>query len=656
MTLYKQLLIFIFVLFLVLFTCTWIIKLQSTRSFLEDQLESHAQDTATSLGLSITPFIAENDMVTIETMINAVFDRGYYRTIQLTDLDNKTLIERKLEVVISDVPVWFIRAIPLMTPSASTLITAGWSQKGSLYVESHPGYAYKTLWEAISNMTKVFGITGILALALGALALRVLLLPLKRVEQQARDLCKKQYTFQNKLPKTRELRQVVVAMNSMTGKVKQMFDEQAQVADRLRKNAYIDTLTGLGNRRYLQSQVQARMDKGEVSVKGAFLLVQIHNLLELNQDKGYLCGNQLLQKIAGCLRQSTKHLKNAALSHISGGSFAVFLPDVTEEDARQVAAAITRGFAGLAVEDVGYSENVGHVGGISYDQVTSLKQLLSEADRILSSAQNQGANTWVVELSSSEAANTSRGEQEWKKILDQVLTDKEITLYSQSVVRSCNPKQLMHKELLARIILPTGQILNAGIFIPLAERLRCISSIDRIVLEKAMQFDSGKLNTNELAVNISPSSLKDASFTRWLLSSLKSLPPGTPKFIFEFAEFNATQELGLLQNFAKDVKALGHFIGLDHFGQSFANFGYLKSLQPKYVKIDKAFTDELKDEDSDSHFFIGSLASVAHSLDILVIAEGVEEEQQYQTLCELNIDGAQGYHIDKPKELGAVTK
>jgi EAL domain-containing protein (putative c-di-GMP-specific phosphodiesterase class I) len=206
-------------------------------------------------------------------------------------------------------------------------------------------------------------------------------------------------------------------------------------------------------------------------------------------------------------------------------------------------------------------------------------------------------------------------------------------------------------EILARIILPTGQMLKAGLFIPLAERLRCISSIDRIVLEKALRIDTGKLHTNELAVNISPSSLKEAAFTIWLLSSLKTLPPGAPKIIFEFAEFNATQEIDIIQDFAKEVKSLGHFIGLDHFGQSFANFGYLKSLQPKYVKIDRAFTDELKTVDGDSHFFIGSLASVAHSLDILVIAEGVEEEKQYQALCDLNIDGIQGYHIDKPREL-----
>ncbi len=653
MTLYRQLLIFTFVLFLILFTCTWIIKLQSTRSFLENQLESHAQDTATSLGLSISPFIAENDIATIETMINVVFDRGYYRLIRLADLDEKPLVERSLEVVINDVPAWFIRAIPLKTPNASTLITAGWNQKGSLYVESHPGYAYKTLWETTSNITKAFGIIGLIALALGALGLRLLLLPLQRVEQQAKDLCQREYTFQKKLPRTRELRQVVVAMNSMTGKVKQMFDEQVQVAENLRKNAYIDTLTGLGNRRYLQSQVKARMDSAEASVKGALLLVQVHNLLEINQEKGYQRGNQLLQKIAECIRHLTQHLRNAALSHLSGSSFAIFLPDITEEDARQVAAALASGFTNLAIEDIGYPENVAHVGGVSYDKVTPLKQLLSEADQVLRSAQNKGPNIWLIEPSSAESAD-SRGEQEWKQVLDQVLINKEIILFSQTIALSDNPKQSMHKELLARIMLPTGQILNAGLFIPLAERLRCISYIDKLVLEQAMHITTGKLNTNELAVNISPSSLKDPSFISWLLFNLQILPPEAPKFIFEFAEFNATQDLATIQDFAVKVKALGHCIGLDHFGQSFANFGYLKSLQPKYVKIDKAFTDELKNEDSDSHFFIGSLASVAHSLDILVIAEGVENEQQYQTLCGLNIDGIQGYYIDKPTRLDII--
>lgn len=648
MTLYRQLLIFTFVLFLTLFTCTWVIKLQNTRTFLEDQLESHAQDTATSLGLSISPYIAENDIATVDTMMNAVFDRGYYRTILLTDLDEKAIVEKKLNVVITDVPAWFVNLIPLKTPRTNTLITAGWTQIGHLYVESHPGYGYKTLWDATTSMTKVFGIIAVIVMSLGAIGLRLLLIPLRQVERQAEDLCRKQYTFQSKLPKTRELRRVVVAMNSMTGKVKQMFDDQAQIAEKLRKNAYSDTLTGLGNRRYLEGQVAAGMVGEGASVKGSFLLVQVDKLLEINQEKGYQLTDRLLQRIAESIREATAHMKNSALSRISGGSFAVFLPDATEEEAIHIAKKITADFTRLASENVGYPETVGHIGGVIYNQATPLGQLLSTADRFAGSAKSQGSNTWSIAPLSTEQHDLPRGEQEWLQILDQVLGKRDIALFSQSVVQSRNLKEVMHVEILARIALASGQILSAGLFIPLAERLRRISAIDKIVLEKALQLDPAKLSANELAVNISASSLKDESFIAWIFATLKKRQPEAPKIVFEFAEFNAAQELAILRDFAREVKALGHSVGLDHFGQSFANFGYLKSLQPKYVKIDRAFTDELKNQDSDSQFFIGSLTSVAHSLDILVIAEGVEEASQYHTLLDLNIDGIQGYFIDKP--------
>ncbi|MDK9709349.1 MAG: EAL domain-containing protein [Desulforhopalus sp.] len=652
MTLYRQMLIFTSALFCILFASSLFIKLQSTRTFLQDQLESHAQDTATSLGLSILPHISDNDMATVDTMLNAVFDRGYYRKIFLRDLEGKTLVERKQEVVISEVPAWFIKAIPLATPEAETLITSGWQQFGHLHVESHPGYAYKTLWQTAVDMTKVFGIIAALVLASGALGLRLLLRPLRQVELQAEDLCKRQYRFQTKLPRTRELRRVVVAMNSMTRKIKEMFDEQAQIADNLRKSSYSDTLTGLGNRRYLEGQVTAGMEQADAAtVRGAFLLLQVNNLLELNQSKGYQYSDLLLQRIAACIRTATGHLPNAALARISGGSFAIFLPNTTGEEAGHIAGEITKGVGGLAVEDVGYPSNLCHLGGVHYQQATGLGELLSTADRIVSAAKDQGPNSWIVEPLAAETTGIPRGEQAWLAILDRILADKDIAVFGQTTVQARDRHQPLHLELFARITLEGGQILSAGVFIPLAERLQRIAAIDRIILEKALQLQAKDIRGNEVAVNISTSSLRDTSFITWIYGSLKSRPPGAPQIIFEFAEFNATQELALLQDFTKEVKALGHFIGLDHFGQSFANFGYLKSLQPKYVKIDRAFTDELKTADSNSQFFIGSLTSVAHSLDILVIAEGVEEEKQYQILKDLNIDGIQGYFIDKPSQL-----
>ena len=143
MTLYRQLVIFTLFLFFILFSGTWLAKLQSTRSFLIDQLESHAQDTATSLGLSISQYEIDEDVTVIETMVNAVFDRGYYRIVRYSDVQGNVLVERVLEVKIENVPQWFISLIPLKTPEASANVMIGWRQAGTVYVKSHPGYAIK---------------------------------------------------------------------------------------------------------------------------------------------------------------------------------------------------------------------------------------------------------------------------------------------------------------------------------------------------------------------------------------------------------------------------------------------------------------------------------------------------------------------------------
>ena len=176
MTLYRQLGIFTLVLFFMLFTGTWLANLESTRSFLIDQLESHAQDTATSLGLSISQHNIDNDKPAIESMINAVFDRGYYRIIRYTDAQQNVLFDRVLDVSIENVPQWFISLIPLKTPEATANVMAGWHQAGSVFVKSHPGYAYKTLWENVVRMTLWFLICAIIVLVVGGFGLKVLFL------------------------------------------------------------------------------------------------------------------------------------------------------------------------------------------------------------------------------------------------------------------------------------------------------------------------------------------------------------------------------------------------------------------------------------------------------------------------------------------------
>jgi diguanylate cyclase (GGDEF)-like protein len=651
MTLYRQLIIFTSLLFFILFAGTWVVKLQSTRTFLIDQLESHAQDTATSLGLSISQQNDENDVPVIESMINAVFDRGYYRIIRYTDVQGNVLVERELDVKIKNVPQWFIHLIPLKTPDASANVMHGWRQAGAIYVKSHPGYAYKTLWENVVRMTIWFVGWGIVVLILGGFGLKVLLKPLALVEEQADALCKRHYAFQERLPKTKELRRVVEAMNRMTHKVKEMFEEQVNIAEGFKKQAYYDSLTELGNRRYFESQIAARLDRAGSTTKGVLLMVQIRDLKGLNQEKGYQAGDELLQKVGALLQEATKEFSNTVLARLTGGDFCIFIPDASSWDAESIAEDICQKLSQLAVEQLTLTDNVGHVGAISYETTTTLGRLLSEADLALRSAQQTGPNKWELRRIGSETVKMPMGRQHWKEILQQALSERQIVLFAQPVVNVFDRANIFHLEIFSRIRQADGSLLSAGVFMPFAERLQFVSYLDRIVLEEFLKIDASGINAEHVAVNISSASLKNDSFRKWIYSEMKTLPRTKPRINFEFPEFSAIQNLEMIREFSEVVRNYGHRVGLDHYGQSFSNLGYLKRLQPDYVKIDRAYTGELKDEESDSRFFIGSLCSVAHSLDINVIAEGVETEQQWEILKELNLDALQGYIVDKPREL-----
>lgn len=656
MTLYRQLIIFTLVLFFLLFAGTWYAKLDSTRSFLVDQLESHAQDTATSLGLSISQFLVEKDMLVVERMISAVFDRGYYRVVKLTDMKQQVMIERVLDVKIENVPPWFIRWIPLNTPEAVANVMSGWIQAGTIHVMSHPGYAYKTLWEDMVRTTLWFFACGIFVLIAGGFGLRILLRPLALVERQADALCRKEYEIQERLPWTKELRRVVEAMNRMTYKVKEMFEEQVVHAEGLRERAYHDPVTGLGNRRYFDSQITARLDRRDSVTKGIVLLLKLNELEKLNQQRGFQAGDELLKRVAALLQDATRQYASCVLARLTGGDFGIFLPDAPPYDAETIASGLANNLSRLAAEQISATDNVGHVGAATYDCTTTLGRLLSEADLALGAARQAGPNGWSVRAITEKTDKMPLGQQQWKELLEKALRERRISLDAQPVVKTADRNHVVHLEIFSRIVQEDGKFLSAGVFMPLAERLKLVSTLDRMVLEEVMGLDRARLGIDNVAVNVSPASLQDESFRQWLQAALKKLSPAAPRITFEFSEYGAVQNSALIKEFAAMVRGHGHAMGLDHYGQSFSNLGYLQSLRPDYVKVDRAYTGELKDEESDSRFFIGSLVSVAHSIDVLVMAEGVETEQQWGILKEMNIDAIQGYIVDRPKPIKGMLK
>ncbi|MFT7090358.1 MAG: hypothetical protein ACJAYW_000318, partial [Candidatus Azotimanducaceae bacterium] len=136
----------VLLIFVLLFSANFVLTVLGSREYLEEQMRVHAEDAATSLGLSMTTALAQQDNTSLELLTSAVFDRGYYSNISLVDIEGTLLVSRSNPIETDDVPIWFTELINLPTPAGSSEITRGWTRLGKLTVVAHPGNAYRDLW------------------------------------------------------------------------------------------------------------------------------------------------------------------------------------------------------------------------------------------------------------------------------------------------------------------------------------------------------------------------------------------------------------------------------------------------------------------------------------------------------------------------------
>lgn len=650
MTLLRQLILVIVTLFVLLFAGTFAISVHNTQTYLSEQLKTISQDTATSLGLTLSPHFAENEMIVVESMISAVFDSGYYREVTILAIDGKPIIERNAPVNIETVPAWFIRLVPLDTPRGEALIMAGWQQAGTIYVAASPGHAYNTLWtNSLESLWWFLG-ASIMTFLLGVLSLHFVLRPLRAVEAQAKAICDREYPVQNKIPWTLELRSVVVAMNRMTTKVKEMFEEQAETMERIRAENYRDHVTGLANRRYFDMQLRYLISAEDRFLTGALILLEIKDLKQLNEQEGFAKVDALLEGVGQLIKEHCAKLSGIDhfSAHIAGADFAIILSDVAEKDAEDFIEHLMQALPRLHDAGLINAVDIGHAGVALYSG-QGIPEFLAEADTALRSAQTAGANAWQLHQTAGKDAKQAYSASQWSEILRRILDQERIVLFTQAVPLATGEKTNHHHEILLRVVDDDGAVVSAGIFIPMAKRLGLIQDFDRLVVKEVMaRLRHGNALGSPIAINLFPASIRDASFLDWLSTELVNAPAIASQLIFEIAEYGAVEDLPALKTWVNRLRTTGARSSIDHFGKGFTSFGYLCDTRIDCLKIDGSFITDIVDS-KDHRFFVESVVKIAHGLDMTVVAEAVESTEIADVLATLGVDGLQGYGISVPK-------
>lgn len=652
MTLSKQLVILIAVLLLMVFVGTFLISVNNTRDYLEKQLASHAQDAATSLGLSISSHLAEGDLATVRSMTDVIFDRGYYRSIRVEDMTGKPMVDRIMPVRIEGVPEWFIEGLPLTTPSGESSLMSGWIQAGRVEIKSHPGFAYSQLWQTVTGTFWWFIGSMVVVLAIGLILLRWVMKPLGAVERQANAICNREFHILQDLPRTPDLRRIVEAMNQMSAKVKKMLDDLDRLASGLRRQAYQHPVTGLANKRYFTDTLANLIRSPEDFSHGVLCLIQLKDFKEYNDRNGYQAGDELLKETARLLEGVVDGSPKRLLAHLAGADFALLVEECSIEEGEALGAGLVTVLTGLYGTGKLDEPNAGHVGMGYFDGRQSLSELMSEADMALRMAQLKGANEWHLSTPEELEREHVRSASEWRTFIADALESGRIQLQLQPVV-SCPERTLLHQEVLVRIAEGKdgdGQaLLSAGVFMPQAESLGMTAEIDKAVIGQVLErLVADADGDTRYAVNLSPPSMLSPGFVPWLEQILAQHRGVAGRLIFEMPEYGAVALAEQMRALNEMVAGFGCQFSLDHFGRSFSSLAYLRSFKVDYLKIDGSFMLSLN-ENSDNRFFVQALTEIAHGLEIRVIGESVESEAVWDILPGLQLDGAQGYYLGRPE-------
>ncbi|MFD2231949.1 EAL domain-containing protein [Alkalimarinus sediminis] len=412
--------------------------------------------------------------------------------------------------------------------------------------------------------------------------------------------------------------------------------------------SHIDTLTGVVNRqvffdRFHQSILRA--DRHE-DVTG-LLLLNVDDFSRVNERFGYQYGDQLIKRVASRLRQGLR--KSDSLARIGGDEFAVILEHLDDSiDANHVAAKLLELFEQPFDLDhhqlmVTLSAGV----AVFPDAGPDTESILKNANRAMQDAKRQQGNT--IEFFHQKMSVAVERELALEAEFRAALRNGQLRLFYQPRV-SIMHSQVVGYECLIRWQHPTRGLIMPEEFIPAAERSGMIVPMGYWVVEQACR-DLAKLQTlgyDDLvcAVNLSFRQFYDKKLSETVFRIIYNANINTGNLEFELTESAMMYDQAYTQKCLKQLTQLGVSFSLDDFGTGYSSFANIQKLPISTIKIDKSFI-EFATNNIDDQVIVKSIISLAHNLQINVVAEGVETEEQLAFLRLHHCDEAQGYLFSK---------
>jgi len=426
---------------------------------------------------------------------------------------------------------------------------------------------------------------------------------------------------------------------------------------RLLRRATVDPLTGTLNRSAFEHEVK-QLAKNHAGEPMALVYLDLDRFRLINDGLSHAVGDELIAAVAGALQMQLA--PGDILARIGGDEFAVLLRHADPDDAlarSHLLCEAVSSYKFMAQEHIASATASGGLVPFVSGE-TEFGDLLAQADTACFAAKERGGNRIErIEEGGTGIVQQRTDSMRWALRLANALEHDYFQLHCQTIAPLRQDiTALKHFEVLLRMLEP-GQTepLLPGQFIHAAERFGMGVRLDRHVVDKSLRwFERHPDRAQQVglcAINLSAASIDDERFLEFLHNRLRRTTLEPHQICFELTETTALGDLGRAQQFISAVRNLGCRFALDDFGTGFCSFGYLRSFDVDFFKIDGSFVREI-DTSPLSYAIVRSIADIGRVMRKQTIAECCENEPIRQRLIDLGVDFCQGYAVAQPVEIG----
>src|SRR5579871_806177 len=417
----------------------------------------------------------------------------------------------------------------------------------------------------------------------------------------------------------------------------------------LRHLATHDALTGLPNRVLLEdrlTQVVAHADGDGRSF--ALMVCDLDRFKTVNDSLGHHAGDELLQEVARRLTALMRPVDTVA--RLGGDEFVLLVTSIHDvEDAKRIAAKAIEALQApvrIAGLDVHTSPSI----GIAFYPTdgTTIETLTAHADAAMYCAKQRGRGNVQCFARGMDAGSEERVQLE--SDLHQAIAQKQFELYYQPKVNTSSGA-VRSAEALIRWRHPSRGLIPPDGFIPLAEECGLIGAIGEWVVREACRqaraWQDAKLPPMRISVNLSPSQFRGGGLTDTIRRALDDMGLEAQYLEIELTESAVMSDPEESIAILEQLSEMGVLVSVDDFGTGYSSMSYLRRLPIDKLKIDRVFINEIANRPEDASI-VRAIVSLAHSLRLKVVAEGVETPAQLDFLRAVGCDEYQGYHFSRP--------